>query len=335
MVDLNILKDSEERSFTTIEKIEFEKTHSIMDDIRFWPSYASIEYYPGYAQGGKWINQYKTKCVGGACLRQSFWAAKGEHKTNYTSGKNILKMKAGDAIEEQQIDIYRQDGILFEPPENKNNEKPAEIKFENFIDKSTFQKCKSKTSNVMKMSGKADCFLINKNKKMIGVEIKSSYSYWFVKNVSVFPKIINLLQTMLYLHKFQADLNPDEKYKVEYFKIRYIDRGAFDNFVHTVYLINHDNIFYPVINGVVAKNITLNAVYERYLKLNNYLLNNEVPPMDYQPIYTDERFEALKIAGQLTSKKCKDKVAGIPIGDFLCRYCPYRTKCKLYEENKL
>lgn len=335
MVNLNILKDSEERSFNKIEKIEFEKTRPIMDDIRFWPSYASIEYYPGYVRGNKLIEQNKVKVVGGACLRASFWAAKGEHKTNYMSGKNILKMKAGNAIEEQQIDIYRQDGILFEPPENKDNEKPAEIKFENFIDKTTFQKVNIKNNNTMKMSGKVDCFLVDKNKVMIGVEVKSSYSYWFVKNVSVFPKIINLLQTMLYLHKFQADLNPDEKYKVEYFKMRYIDRGAFDNFVHSVYLTTHNNILYPVINEVVAKNITLKAVYERYLRLNNYLLNNEVPPMDFQPVYTDERFEEMKSAGQLTAKKCKDRSLGVPIGDFACSYCSYRTKCNLYEENRL
>ena len=307
----------------TLKKLsdsEFSKVYSMTEeDLRFWPSQASVEYYPKLPDGS---SQHSIKVVGGKCLRSSYWQMKGEPKTNRTNGNNILKMQVGKDLEIRILDDIK-------VHENKlwaNN-----YKFHSYVNMKNLKLQKSMGKNTIHISGELDAIFVDpKSKKFVGCELKTSYGYWFTKEqvLNKTPKIANLLQTMLYLYHFQARLRETEpEVPCEYFQIDYFDRGDFHDAEIYTYLQEVDGKYYPVINNVLWDNITYNAIIDRYMKLREYFLNDELPPRDFTIKYDLKRLKEMKALGKLTKKKEAEFLEGKSIGDFECSYCPYRSKC--------
>lgn len=252
------------------------------DSSGWWPSQASC----------KIKNLYGEDTMAGKCLRAVYWSKRGIKETNPMKARSIRIVKVGKAIEQLEVDRYKEMGIW----------RGNSIKFYN------------KQYNI---SGEIDGFVYdNDQNKTIGVEIKTGYGYKFRKDVlgtatvNGTPKLDNLMQTMLYVDYFK-----------KLFKIVYIDRGNAQRAEYDITL-NKDGT--PNINNKKIDNgLSIPGCIARFKELEEYLENGTIPPRDFQLLYSKERVKFLYDSGRLTKTQNKEyeKKSVIDVGDWECSYC--------------
>jgi len=183
------------------------------------------------------------------------------------------------------------------------------------------------------ISGELDAVLTEPDTGiMYGVEVKSFYGYYAGKQIlgnksqKGEPKETQLLQTLVYAYYF--------KDRLPYFRMFYMERGdgQVKEFIISVKEVG--GVWYPVIDGQLQSLYSMDDVIERYQMLNEYVNNENLPPRDYDKIWTNARVEMERehdnIGKTRYAKWQKDKKK-YPIGDWNCQYCNYKEFC--YEKD--
>lgn len=148
------------------------------------------------------------------------------------------------------------------------------------------------------------------------------------------PKIPNLLQLMVYLY---ADPG------LRFGKLMYIIRDRMERTEFTVRLQPYQNDLIANIKSVASTSsrsivqgdvrpypqYSIGKIKERISELAGYVAKNELPPPDFSIVYTDEQAKILASKGLLAETSLKKHLAKKELaGDFQCRYCNYRSRCK-------
>jgi hypothetical protein len=257
------------------------------------------KYYPVYASCNLIINKSKghTK-VHGMCMRAAYYSCIGLSESTINTNRMIAR-KLGDYTEYMLLSVLDKNGSMVEKG----------VKFIN------------ETHNI---SGKLDA-IIKVDDIESGVEIKSIGSNkWTVSEIfgsqwnKAKPKIEHLLQCIVYLNCFIGRL---DKFYLVYIRR---DTGEIKEFEISLALI--DGILYPTVDGIILYELNSKNIFDRYIKLHEYLTNNQVPPRDYNFIYSQDYAKELYEDGFL-SKFMYNKHLETPIGDFQCFGCGHRDIC--------
>lgn len=301
---------------------ELRRTHSIQSG--FWPSAASIKYQ--FNNKG-----FLTEKVEGSCLRQAWYSMKGYTSTEAADPKMQDVWDLGSAAEEiykqrfQAVPEYR---VLF--PDFFGNK----LRFAN-----------PKTG----LRGEADLVLQHMDTGSIfGVEMKSYYRPWAALEVAgyeatkahygslmpyikvddprrsqqPFPKVTNLMQSMLYLEEFW-----EGKVSIKLWKLIYVARDKGPSAEFDVTLTDYKGKRCAIVNGTVIPWLNLEGIHARFAELKVFLDKNLLPPRDYNPEYDDLEVFKLVEAGKL-AKWVENKIkAGETHRDFQCDYCPFLSRC--------
>lgn len=203
--------------------------------------------------------------------------------------------------------------------------------------------------DVLTISGELDgIFWDPKEEKNFGVEIKSvsgakaeiaifgSASYR-QKGFKGSPKTEHIMQTAIYAWYYRENL--------DHFKILYLmrDKCLREEFKVEVKLV--DGIKVIFIDGVRWKDFTLDDIINRYKETESWIKTNQLPPRDYDYIYSDERMNLAVRNGELgkTDKeawlkywereeehKAGKKVRQLKrpmVSDWQCLYCSFFKVC--------
>jgi len=261
----------------------------------FYPSEASV----------KWTDRNGIEQCAGACLRQCYFRRKPEYKPLPTTPYTQWIFALGKAVEQILVEQYKEMGILV-----ANNVK--------FFDPEH------------KLSGEVDIVLKDpKSGELIVGEVKSGYGYHFVRDVikgtrtiSPSPKTSQLLQTLLYV-----DILSDY---FSYGKMIYYARDAADRTEYDITIMEDGTTGEkrPCIDGIVDPRFTMKDIYDRYALLDTYLQNDEIPPNDYEKVYSKEKVEKLYKLKEVGKTKYEAWQKGKEqVGHWMCRYCEYNQYC--------
>lgn len=263
-----------------------------------YPSSASVEI----------INSFGEKQIIGSCLRREAYRRLGIAKTNFDEAEGLLKMKAGKWIEKFVVEDCMKMGIY----------RGSNIKFH---------------IEDLNISGEADIF-IEANKKILGIELKTSYGDYFdvqvlgikppwnlkIPETGGYPKLEHLLQLIPYLYYWGKHKITDE------FRLVYLNRGSFKH--SREYIVTMDTDGYLIVDGVKNDIIGLEPVIKRFKTLDSYIAKKELPARELFLKYPEEVAKKLVDTGR--KKKYwyanwkKDK--GM-CGDWLCSCCGWKDKC--------
>ena len=261
----------------------------------FWPTECSVPYEvaPGIV-----VN------IGG-CRRKAYYRWHKLGVTNPVQPKSIRKMVMGEIIEEKEREWYRKSGIVI----------AEKIKFQ---DPTHF------------VSGECDAAVYDPEVGIIGVEVKSYAGYFAereiegTKNKPGFPRLDNLLQTMIYL----------DRTKLPEFRICYTNRATAEKTEFRIILSAGG--FAMVKNmhrGYESKftGFSVSDVWPRMSELRTMIGRKQLPECDYKEVYSAEEIKARYTHG-LISKTAYESYhkSGDPIGDWQCyaTYCSYYDRCK-------
>ena len=179
------------------------------------------------------------------------------------------------------------------------------------------------------ISGKLDAIIREPTEegKLVGLECKSFYGYDAHKNIMGnkstpgFPKMNQLLQTLVYTYYFRGHL---DHFKMIYFARDDVKRREFTVSERET----SPGTWHPVIDGKIYNKFTINDVLDRYAKLNEYIKNKEVPPNDYELVWDSARVEKEKAKGNVSKTAYEEYKKGKrTIGDWQCSYCAYKSYC--------
>jgi CRISPR/Cas system-associated exonuclease Cas4 (RecB family) len=202
------------------------------------------------------------------------------------------------------------------------------------------------------LSGRIDLFLMdNYTNKLYGVDVKTVGEYMSKRTVTS-PKIEHILQCAVYLYAFNKTAAHGKR-QVEEWIILYISRDENWDLKKNLHgsplmLMWQYSMFFE--DGYICvrnhqgsitkyKDITMEAIGERYDLLMSHILDDNLPPRDYDAQYSEEQIVALYEADLLEYKKDikvveKWKKDGAPegqlnlvMGDSECRFCSYATQC--------
>lgn len=268
-----------------------------------YPSSASIEI----------INSFGEKQIIGSCLRREGYRRLGIAKTDFDEVEGLLKMKAGKYVEIfivqdcMKMGIYRGSNTKFRIED-------------------------------LNISGETDIF-VEINKKIIGIELKTSYGDYFdvqvlgakppwhvkIEATGGYPKLEHLLQLVPYLFYWKKMGITDE------FRLIYFNRGSFKN--SREYTVTMDKDGYLIVDGVKNDIIGLKPIAKRFKLLDSYMLKKELPPRDFYLKYPESIAKNLVDTGrkkQFWFNNWK-KDRGI-CGDWMCGFCGWKKDC--WKENK-
>lgn len=260
----------------------------------FYPSEASVVYF----------DKFGDRVVEGGCLRQSFYRLKGILPAT-SDARAEITFAMGKAAECFLIEQWKQMGIWVD-----NN-----VKF--FTSELGFP-----------LSGELDAILAEPpNAKLYGVEIKSFAGYYATKAImgnkseDGGPKLNQLLQTLIYTFLFRQDLYC--------FRLTYLARDEpSQHRTFKVEVAQENELWYPKVDGEIIRDFTVNDIFDRYRKLQEYVDKDEVPPRDYEAEYSNAKVEDLFSKGKLSKKKYEDHVKGKQCaGDWNCAYCNFKHIC--------
>lgn len=313
----------------------------------FWPSLCSIAR----------VEMYKNvpyEVIEGSCLRQSYYRMTGQSQTDVPDPSMHDIWDLGSAAEEiykqrfQGLDTYR---VLFPTVMGEK------LRFQN-----------PHTG----VRGEADLVLQHKESGVrFGVEMKSYYGFWAAmeiagydaafKSYSVtpyipvadprrskapFPKLANLMQTILYLEEFWDD-------GIQLWKIIYVSRDKGPSKEFDVTLKYFKGRHCAVVDGVTIPWINCEGIHKRFKELQEAIDKKELPSRDFLPEYstdyliTDQMPTDLNVWHQIKHIEWKENIEGkqaraksaakrkshmdyaIANGnsDWQCNFCPYRARC--------
>lgn len=250
--------------------------------------------------------------VHGSCLRSVWYRLNRVPPSNPPDARAMWIFELGLAVEELIIRKSKEVGVWFDDHVKWFNPK-------------------------FHVSGEVDLIIRHPEKPdwLIGVECKSFYGYAAATEIMGnrvspgFPKIHQLLQTLLYVDWF--------KEIIPQFKMVYLDRGATENrrdFTVEIHEVWKDDqlITYPVVNGKIHQDFSLQDIYRRFQEVWEYYHHGELPARDYQLYYSKEEMSA-RIAAGLVSNTDAEGFKRHPNrlkyrrASWQCRYCTYRNHC--------
>lgn len=214
---------------------------------------------------------------------------------------------SGKGVEEILVEQWKQMGVW-----HANN-----VKFYN------------KERNV---SGELDVVIKDpKTGELIIIEVKSFAGYnnkkliMGNKSVKGRPKTPQLLQLLIYIDLCKG------LGLVDYGKLVYYARDTGDRREFNVELTDKGQ---PVIDGKIDHRFTMDTIYDRFDLLNSYVQKGEMPPRDYEMIWSPEKVERENQLGNIAKtnyEKWKRNHSKYPIGDYQCKWCSLRHEC--YKES--
>ena len=175
----------------------------------------------------------------------------------------------------------------------------------------------------------------------IGIEIKSITGYYGQKQVfgtkskyghwinPPTPKEQNLLQTVLYAFKFSIIEKQYQYFKLVYFSredgrriefnVDLIPEEVMGSTRHKVYLNGK-----PYIHNLYAEDII-----DSYRYIHKHIVDDTLPPRDFDLQYPDEKIKALAASGELSKTDMEKFKKNKPVvkGDWECSYCNYKSMC--------
>lgn len=263
---------------------------------RFYPSEASVQCF----------DQHGDRVTHGGCLRASYFRLSGEFEGSPYEARAEYIFMQGNDVERMLIEQWKRMGILVD-----NNVK--------FIDREN------------NISGELDAILVEPpDGQMYGAEVKSFYGYYAKKELfgnksqKGFPKMSQLLQTLLYLNHFED--------RLPYFRMVYFARDSVDRRTFKIELEHEKDGTYPKVEGEVVRSFTIENILDRYKTLQGHLDTNTIPPNDYELVYSDDKIKDYHAKGKVAKTKYDNWKAGKlkkneVIGDWNCVYCRYKTHC--------
>ena len=226
---------------------------------RFWPTEASC-----LSEKGDVIGQ---------CLRRSAYQWLEFDITNPVNDFVKECGEIGCYLESRTINEFKKKGIFREELNKRSVRKQAVLLFEG-----------------AELSGEID-ILISGGTQNAGVEVKSYVNSTY--KVQAKPKEPHLLQTFLYLCLFE----PKQPYFLIYYRPSPLSKWATEDVIHRIDTVTMNNKTYPVINGKIDRNISLEGIINRYKELQKYVEAKVLPKRDF-------------------TKSSK-----------ACEYCPYHNQC--------
>ena len=139
-----------------------------------------------------------------------------------------------------------------------------------------------------------------------------------------FPKMNQLLQTLIYLNHFRD--------KLPYFRMAYFARDSVKRKTFKIELEQEGKILYPKVEGEVVRTFSVQDILARYKDLSHHLEIQVVPANDFELQYSDDKIEDFfkkeKVA-KTKYQKWKSKKLGKYeyIGDWQCSYCKMKNIC--------
>jgi hypothetical protein len=262
----------------------------------FYPSEASV----------KLRDAHGDEKVEGKCLRASYFRLSEEFQGEPHDAHSQYIFMGGNRVEDQLVNIWKEMGVWVD-----NSVK--------FVDHEN------------NISGELDAILCEPGSgQLYGVEVKSFYGYFAEKEIfgnksqKGFPKMGQLLQTLIYLNFF--------KDRLPFFRMVYFDRGGCKRRTFKIELHEEGNIVYPKVEGDIIRSFTVNDIYDRYSELKSYLDTKTIPPNDFELQYSDTKIRDFFKKGKVAKTKYEKWQNGKlgpheKIGDWECGYCQYKNEC--------
>lgn len=198
-----------------------------------------------------------------------------------------------------------------------------------------------RTETLLPISGEMDtvCAFVDPDGKLVYfvIDFKTTGGNYYGitqllgnSKVSPFPKIPNLLQLMIYLYI-------DERLK--FGKLVYLIR---DNLVGTEFTVQlnekgeacvrkklyHSNKSFSEIPYQAYPEYTIKEIFRRYNLIGMYYQKKQIPPPDFDIVYSDSRAKELHSVGKITDNQLKDHSTGKKeVGDYQCSNCKFKSHC--------
>jgi MoaA/NifB/PqqE/SkfB family radical SAM enzyme len=139
-----------------------------------------------------------------------------------------------------------------------------------------------------------------------------------------FPKMGQLLQTLVYLNDFED--------RLPYFRMVYFGRDSVKRKTFKIELHHEGDTKYPKVDGEVVRSFSVNDILARYKLLQSHVDSNVAPPRDFELVYPDEKVRDFFSKGKVAKTKfeawSKGKLKGHEkIGDWQCGYCQFKNVC--------
>ena len=275
-----------------IARIRFQDTPSS----HFYPSEASV----------KVIDEHGDQKVEGGCLRQSYFRLSGEYEGKGSEARSEYIFMQGRSVEQDLVSLWKEMGIWV----------ANSVRF---------------TDTTNNISGELDAILSEPSGQLYLVEVKSFYGYHAEKEImgghqsTGFPKISQLLQTLVYLSYWQDK-------GLSYARMVYFARDSVKRRTFKIELHKEGDITYPKVEGVIIRSFSINDIFARYKELKHYVDNKIIPPNDYELQYNDQKIEDFFQKGKVSKTNYeswkKGKLGKYDyIGDWMCNYCNYKNIC--------
>jgi hypothetical protein len=162
---------------------------------------------------------------------------------------------------------------------------------------------------------------------------KSFYGYQATRDlmgntkVSAAPKTSQMLQTLIYLYRFQDQF--------PYAKMIYYARDSANRTEFDLSLVKEgENKTRVAINGMIDQRFYIENILARYREIEQYCQMQVVPPGDYELQWSPEKIERRHSLGEVAKgtyekwekahSKGKDTET---IGDWQCSYCNFKEIC--------
>lgn len=146
------------------------------------------------------------------------------------------------------------------------------------------------------------------------------------------PKVEHLLQSILYAYVFREELN--------FFKLIYLSREDGRRIEYNITFEKNHNIKNKLDAGEKRHRVYVNGkpykyelyaedIFDRYKELQQYIIDDIIPPRDYDLQYSDEKLKLLYERDLLskTDKQIYEKGKKVKKGDWMCAYCSYSDNC--------
>lgn len=263
---------------------------------RFYPSEASVQIR----------DEHGDLVVHGGCLRASYFRLSGAFEGTPYDARTQWIFKQGDSVEAMLVEQWKQMGVWVE-----NSVK--------FVDQEN------------NISGELDAILAEPpSGQLYGVEVKSFYGYqaetqlFGNRKIKAFPKMSQLLQTLVYLNYFEESL--------PYFRMVYFARDSVKRRTFKIELQHEGPVKYPKVEGEVVRSFTINDILDRYRRLQTHIDSNTVPPPDYELQFPAAKIRDYHDKGKISDSKFSKWESGKlkkheHVGDWQCSYCRFKEVC--------
>jgi len=300
-------------------------------------------------------NEKGNRVLIGKCHRQVWYSKKRVPRTNESDDMSMIRFGIGDAYEEELQQHWEKQGILL--ASNLKLKAPIgvcsdgeQIDMSGEID-AILRMCE------MDEYGRVTSMNMD---EAIAIEVKSTRGYFSEKGLMGkgnkiypigYPKLEHLMQTGMYLHTRKV-VEDTYGVKIPYAVIVY---GLVDSCKTNQFRIELSNDYdgeilvktmdgRPILpqtdpmeqlkdpNGKTNQPIgglTIENILARYVESYEKLKADSPPDRDFSLRYSDEVFEELKNAGELTKTKMAafEKNATNAVGDWQCSYCDWKDEC--------